>query len=142
MNDRGYTRLKRLTTTQRLQCMKSGVLLQARLQYCDAMLQYSCASCSEQIAIALTSCRSTVKVLFNVYCKFKVNLFHKPVIYVYISISNYSKRFLACAPLERELVYNYTSNLYKVPSKLLFFPKFVHVFDKKIANIFLKHCNF
>ena len=61
--------------------------------------------------------------------KFKVNLFHKPVIYVF-QIN--SKRFLACTPLERELVYNYTSNLYKIPSKLLFFPKFVHVFDKKI----------
>ena len=135
MNDRGYTRSKRLMTTQRLQCMKSGVLLQARLQYCDAMLQYSCASCSEQIAIALTSCRSTVKVLFNVYCKFKVNLFHKPVIYVYI----FQIILNVFSPVRRwnASLFTITRQIYiKYPQNCYFFQNLYTFLTKKLQIYF------
>ena len=66
------------------------------------------ASCSDQIAIALTSCLSTVTTVFNVYCKIKDKFKHfKLILNVFSPIRQ----------LERKLVYNYMSNLYQIPSK-------------------------
>ena len=53
--------------------VKSGVLLWARLQYCDAVLQYLFASCSDQIAIALTSHCLKVQCFKNIFCKFSLS---------------------------------------------------------------------
>ena len=98
--------------------VKPDVLLRATLQYCDAMLQYWLASCLEQIAIALTSCRSTVTVVFNVYCKIKGKFVPQACnMCIFKHFKLILNVFLPVRRLERELVYNYTSNLYEIPSK-------------------------
>ena len=50
--------------------VKPDVLFQATLQYCDAMLQYWCASCSDQIAIALRSGCLKVTIFENIFANY------------------------------------------------------------------------
>ena len=76
------------------------------------------ANCLEQIAITLTSCRSTATVVFNVYCKIKGKFVPQACnMCIFKHFKLILNVFSPVRRLERELVYNYTSNLYEIPSK-------------------------
>ena len=57
--------MKYLRTT-----VKPDVFLRATLQYCDAMLQHWCGSCSVQIAIALRSGCQKVTIFKNIFANY------------------------------------------------------------------------
>ena len=111
--------------------VKPDVLLRATLQYCDAMLQYWLASCLEQIAIALTSCRSTVTVVFNVYCKIKgkfvpqacnmcIFKHFKLILNVFSPVRRLEREL--CLQLHVKFVWNTLKKLTYINFQLLLFP--------------------
>ena len=79
--------------------------------------------------------------------KFKVNLFHKPVLYVYkhfkliLNVFSPVRRWSASLfTITRQICIKYPQ---EIKLHLLFFPKiFTRFWQKEIANIFLKHCSF